>query len=152
MKKIALYEDCDEDGVMQVAKRFVGILSCGDVISLKGDLGAGKTFFAKALLKMLGYKGEVPSPTFPLVQVYEELTPPVWHFDLYRLKTEEEVYELGIEEAFLNAVSLIEWAEKASHVLPKDLLEINITFTDNDNTRHITLTGNEKWQTRLKSF
>ena len=151
MKILASYKDCDSALVIQVASRIQDILNVGDVLSLKGDLGAGKTFFAKALLKSMGHEGEVPSPTFSLVQVYDNTRLPVWHFDLYRLKIEEEVYELGIEEAFATSISVIEWAEKASHAMPAETLEIQIDFAEDENKRHITITGNDAWDKRLNN-
>jgi tRNA threonylcarbamoyl adenosine modification protein YjeE len=94
-------------------------------ICLKGDLGSGKTTFAQFFIQSkLPTITEVTSPTFTIVQIYNA-TPPIMHFDLYRLKDPEELYELGIEEAFDNAINLIEWPEIAIDILPKDRIEIN---------------------------
>jgi tRNA threonylcarbamoyladenosine biosynthesis protein TsaE len=92
----------DEAATLALARRLAPLLRAGDVIALFGDLGSGKTTFARALIRALpGPAGEdardevVPSPTFTLLQVYERTPAPVWHFDLYRLATPEEVFELG---------------------------------------------------------
>lgn len=102
-------------------------LRAGDVLCLKGDLGAGKTTFARFLIAALGVEDEVPSPTFNLVLTYETPDFDVWHFDLFRLESAREVYELGIEQAFDEAVSLIEWPERMGDVLPPDRLELELT-------------------------
>jgi tRNA threonylcarbamoyladenosine biosynthesis protein TsaE len=84
----------------------------GDVITLSGPLGAGKTALARGFLAAAGHGGEVPSPTFAIVQPYEELRPPVLHADLYRLEHPSELLELGLEEA-ADAVLLVEWPDRA---------------------------------------
>jgi len=88
------------------------LLNPGDVIALKGDLGAGKTTLARGILTGLGYAGEVASPTFPIVIPYEELRVPVWHVDLYRIEDPAEIEELALDEALLHAALLIEWPER----------------------------------------
>jgi tRNA threonylcarbamoyl adenosine modification protein YjeE len=108
----------------------VGELSgAGDVIALWGDLGAGKTAFARGLIRARLPDEEVPSPTFTLVQIYESAAfAPVWHFDLYRLTGADEVWELGFEDALEGAVSLIEWPERLGRGLPLRRLDVELAF------------------------
>src|SRR5579885_856275 len=99
----------DVSATADLAGRIAAEARAGDVIALWGDLGIGKTEFARAFIRARpgGHAAvEVPSPTFTLVQVYD-LSPPVWHFDLYRLERPDEAWELGLEEAFAEAISLI---------------------------------------------
>jgi len=95
----------------------------GDVVGLKGDLGAGKTTLARAIIRAAADDPDliVPSPTFTLVEVYETPRGPFWHFDLYRLEAPEQVYELGWEEALAEGVVLLEWPERLGPLLPKHL-------------------------------
>ncbi|HEY9080566.1 tRNA (adenosine(37)-N6)-threonylcarbamoyltransferase complex ATPase subunit type 1 TsaE [Magnetovibrio sp.] len=126
----------------------------GDVIALSGDLGAGKTAFARAFIRALTEPDEdVPSPTFTLVQTYEGERFDIWHFDLYRLEHPEEVFELGIEEALDNAVSLIEWAERMGPYIPRERLEIRLTVGKGKNHRQAELIAhNAAWADRLKAY
>ena len=84
----------------------------GDVITLSGPLGVGKTALARGFIRALGHEGDVPSPSFAIVQPYEDLDPPVWHVDLYRLEDPAELDELGLDES-VDAVLLVEWPERA---------------------------------------
>lgn len=96
----------------------------GDVITLAGDLGSGKTTLARGFLAAWGHQGEVPSPTFTLVQAYDTQAGPVFHIDAYRLKRAEEIWELGFEDALETGVTLLEWPERVAGVLPDDRLEV----------------------------
>ena len=127
-------------------------LKTGDVVALQGDLGAGKTSFARGLINALSpVEEEVPSPTFTLVQVYDAQDPAIWHFDLYRIEKHDDILELGWEEARRQGVALVEWPERLGTLLPKDRLEISIDFTpDSDNSRRVTLTPHGKWRSRRK--
>jgi tRNA threonylcarbamoyl adenosine modification protein YjeE len=112
----------------------------GDVITLSGSLGAGKTALARGFIAAVGHQGDVPSPSFAIVQPYEEIEPPVWHVDLYRIEKARELDELGLEE-FLgdpSGICVVEWADKFS-VMPKDHLRIELAHTGD--TRSIALTG-----------
>ncbi len=149
--------DCllpDADATEALARRLAPLLSGGDVILLTGDLGSGKTSFARALIRALPAADEsdcsaeeVPSPTFTLVQVYERRVAPVWHFDLYRLSAAEEVYELGWEEALGEAILLVEWPERLGGLTPEGALTIGFTFEGEG--RRATLDGGPGWQARL---
>src|SRR5882672_4489738 len=98
----------DEAATAAFAARISALAEIGDVIALRGNLGAGKTTFARAFIRARGCAEEVPSPTFTLAQIYELASAAIWHFDLYRLESPEDAWELGIEEAFSDGISLIE--------------------------------------------
>jgi tRNA threonylcarbamoyladenosine biosynthesis protein TsaE len=122
----------------------------GDVIGLSGPLGSGKTTFARAFIGALREAGEVPSPTFTLVEVYQSLTgPAVWHFDLYRLARPEDGYELGIEDAFADGISLIEWPERLGKLLPHEHLGMTLVPGKNETQRLAQLLAPPSWRTRL---
>jgi len=125
-----------------IAIHMASLLRIHDVILLKGDLGAGKSTFARALIQALcGESIEVPSPTFTLVQTYEASLFTLWHFDLYRLKHEEEIYELGLEEAYESGVSLIEWPERLGAFFPQEYLEIEFAYGNDETERVLTFRG-----------
>jgi len=111
-----------------LAKRLALLLKAGDVITLEGDLGAGKTTFTKGLAQGLGIKRTVSSPTFTIVKEYSgEL--PLYHMDVYRLENSDE--DIGFDEYFHgNGITVIEWAQFIEDYLPKNLLNINITYVD----------------------
>ncbi|MEF2070369.1 tRNA (adenosine(37)-N6)-threonylcarbamoyltransferase complex ATPase subunit type 1 TsaE [Consotaella aegiceratis] len=104
----------DESATQNLGRILAGIVAAGEVIALRGDLGAGKSTLARALIRALAADSdlEVPSPTYTLVQSYDT-EPPVWHFDLYRLGDPSELAELGFEEAAEDGVVLCEWPERA---------------------------------------
>src|SRR5712664_1129144 len=117
----------DEAATARLAARLAALARPGDVIALKGELGAGKTTFARAFIRARGGREAVPSPTFTLVQVYELEGGPVWHIDGYRLRSPEEAWELDIEDAFAGGVSLIEWPERLGPLVPARRLEITLS-------------------------
>ena len=130
-----------------------------DVIALAGDLGAGKTVFAKAFIRSLTNENEdVPSPTFTLVQTYDaqqdEQPLTIWHFDLYRLKSPEEIYETGFEEALSEGVSLIEWAERAENLLPRNRLTIRLEMpAGQPDKRNVTfIASGTDWCQRMEKI
>jgi tRNA threonylcarbamoyladenosine biosynthesis protein TsaE len=135
-----------------LAARLAPLLRAGDVVALSGELGAGKTFFARAVIQALGGPEEVPSPTFTLVQTYDLAPVPVWHFDLYRLTKPEDAHELDIEDAFVDAISLIEWPERLGALLPADRLDVHLTFGAKEDERVVTLSGGPSWLERLKDL
>jgi tRNA threonylcarbamoyladenosine biosynthesis protein TsaE len=124
------------------AARVACVLKSGDTILLQGDIGAGKSFFARALIQSLqDFPEDVPSPTFTLVQTYETRAGEIWHADLYRLSDPNEAEELGLTEAFESAICLIEWPDRLASLTPKDAVTLSFETTDIDDHRRITLTG-----------
>lgn len=112
----------------------------GDIFCLRGDLGAGKSVFARGFIRALcGKDIDVPSPTFTLVQTYEAPCADIWHFDLYRIKAPEDIFELGWDEALNDGISLIEWPERAENYLPRNRTDILFT-AKKDESRIITVT------------
>lgn len=129
----------NEAETIKIATDFAQKVSPGTVIALYGTLGAGKSAFCRGFIQSLCQQVEdVPSPTFTLLQTYEAPNFEIYHFDMYRLKQPEEAYELGIEDAFLDGVSLIEWPEKIGYLLPKNAIRITIEINE-DQSRLITI-------------
>jgi len=125
------------------------------VIALRGDLGAGKTAFARAFIRALpgaAKDEDVPSPTFTLVQTYPCDLGPVWHFDLYRIEHAAELRELGWDEAIDEGICLIEWPDKAGAGLPNDRLDIELTFAADEETRAVTITAHGRVGEQLKEL
>ncbi len=123
----------------------------GDVVTLAGDLGTGKTTFARAFIRALSASEadiEVPSPTFTLVQTYEDTRLPVAHFDFYRLADPEEVQELGFPGLADTMVLLAEWPDRAAPFLPADRLEITLNDGDSEGSRALTVSGHGSWALR----
>lgn len=99
----------------------------GDVVTLAGPLGVGKTAFARGFIAALGHEADVPSPSFAIVQPYEDLDPPVWHVDLYRIEDPSEIEELGLDSA-IDAVLLVEWPERAGTNMWPEALNLSLDF------------------------
>ena len=130
-------------------------LMVGDVLALQGALGAGKSELARAIIQQVcPDETDIPSPTFTLVQAYEsDDNGSLLHFDLYRLAEPDDVFELGIEDAFVEAVCLIEWPERLAGYLPDYALTIKIDYDPGTNRdREVTLIGDAVWQKRLKGI
>ena len=117
----------DEAATAAFAAGLAAVARGGDVIALSGPLGVGKTALARAFLLARGYLGEVPSPTFAIVQPYEMLEPAVWHADLYRIEDPSELDELGLDEA-ADAILLVEWPERAGNAAWPDALRLSLDF------------------------
>ena len=140
----------DEAATAALARRLAPALGAGDLLALWGDLGSGKTSFARALIRALaGSDEEVPSPTFTLVQTYEVRPAPVWHFDLYRIRDPEEVLELGWEQALAEAIVLVEWPERLGPLLPAERLDLRFAFGPAADSRRLELEGQGRWAPRL---
>lgn len=136
------------DATEALAKRLAPMLKAGDVIALRGGLGAGKTTFSRALISaLLGRETEVPSPTYTLVQTYEGPDFPIFHLDLYRLDSADDLFELGWDET-QSGLALIEWPERAGAHLPEWRLDLFIEIDGAVRKARLEPHG-EDWQTRL---
>ena len=128
------------------------LLRAGDALLLSGPIGAGKTHFARALIQArLGAAGrmeDVPSPTFTLVQTYDDGTGEIWHADLYRLEDSGEVVELGLDDAFEQAVCLVEWPDRLGGLAPPDALWLDFAGAG-ERARTLTATGSARWSDHL---
>ena len=145
MQQQEIYID-NIDQIKILASKIAQHLSIGDVVTFSGDLGSGKTTLIKYFIECLSAKTiEVTSPTFNLLHLYKSNSLEIWHFDLYRLKNKIEAYELGIEDAFIYGISLIEWPEIIHDLLPENKLNIKLSFTNKENSRIVHLSGNSKW-------
>ncbi|OKH87569.1 tRNA (adenosine(37)-N6)-threonylcarbamoyltransferase complex ATPase subunit type 1 TsaE [Thalassospira sp. TSL5-1] len=145
----------DQAGTEDLAARLAAVAGKGDVILMHGTLGMGKSAFCRAYIRALANNPheEVPSPTFTLVQIYDLEPVPVWHFDLYRLSDPEEVHELDIEDAFSEAVSLIEWPDRLEYLTPETRLDIYIEPGPNPDARQIKLVAHgDEWAKRLATL
>lgn len=124
-------------------------LRSGDVICLIGPLGAGKTTFSRGLIKAFSGAQEVPSPTFTLVETYIGANGSLRHFDLYRLENPRDLWELGLEEALEDGVSLIEWPEKAADALPADRMDVTFEIRQ-DGSRVVKISAPKRWAHALR--
>jgi tRNA threonylcarbamoyladenosine biosynthesis protein TsaE len=136
----------DDTATAIVGAQLARAVRPGDVITLSGPLGVGKTALARGFIAELGHSGDVPSPTFAIVQPYEELDPPVWHVDFYRIENESEIEELGLDSA-ADAVLLIEWPERAAEHSWPDALRLSLEFGPNDD-RILTVRVPPSWEGR----
>lgn len=117
----------DGEATMNAGAELAHVVRGGDVIALSGPLGVGKTTLVRGLLAALGHADEVPSPSFAIVQPYEELDPAVWHIDLYRIETRSELDELGLDSAS-DAVLVVEWPERAGVDMWPHALTLSMDF------------------------
>lgn len=130
------------DDTAQLAADIGACVSQGDTLLLEGDIGAGKTHFARSLIQSLQSPPEdVPSPTFTLIQTYDTQAGEVWHADLYRLSGPGDIYETGLFDAMEQAVCLIEWPDRLGPDRPADALTLHFAPGDTDDARQITLTS-----------
>ncbi len=143
----------DEAATQAFAAALAPLTGPGDIIALFGDLGTGKTAFARAFVRALcDAEEEVPSPTFTLVQLYDGPAATIWHFDLYRLERPEDALELDIEEAFAEGISLIEWPDRLAGWLPAERLDITLSRGASATARRLSLTGHGGWAARIEEL
>jgi tRNA threonylcarbamoyladenosine biosynthesis protein TsaE len=117
----------DEEATVAAGATLAKFVRAGDVITLSGPLGVGKTALARGLLAALGHEGEVPSPSFAIVQPYDDVDPRVWHVDLYRIEHVSEIEELGLDAA-ADAVLVVEWPERAPASMWPEALTVSLDF------------------------
>ncbi|MBQ2846293.1 MAG: tRNA (adenosine(37)-N6)-threonylcarbamoyltransferase complex ATPase subunit type 1 TsaE [Firmicutes bacterium] len=133
------FHTVNEQGTKEIAKAFAAELKPGDLVCLYGDLGSGKTAFSKSAIEALGVTEMVTSPTFTIVREYEGRIP-VYHFDVYRVHSEEDMFEIGYEEYFYGkGVCFIEWAELIEELLPEKVYKIFLQYTDEEDGRMIRI-------------
>lgn len=141
----------DSAATQALGARLGARLGPGDVVCLSGNLGAGKTTLARGVIgAWTGEQEEAPSPTYTLVQTYEGLRGELWHVDLYRLKRPDDAWELGLEDAFATAATLIEWPERLEGQLPRDRLDIDLTPVGDG--RRAALVAHGAWRQKLATI
>jgi len=144
---LAIFPLPDLAATGRLGARIAGQLRPGDLVALSGELGAGKTTLARAILTSLGVAENVPSPTFTLVQSYETPALTISHYDLYRLKNAREMDELGLEEALERGAALVEWPERAEARLPVNRLTVELLA--HGDGRRAALSGPKRWRDLL---
>ncbi len=154
------FDLADEAETARLAVKLAAAARAGDVLALMGDLGAGKTVFARAFINARADTvQEVPSPTFTLVQTYQfpdtdypDGGIPVYHFDLLRIEDAGEIEELGMEDAFAGGISLIEWPDRLNGLVPVDRLDVALAQGKGEAERRCVLTGHGSWVERLAAL
>ena len=137
----------DEKATLAFGRKLAPLLRPGDVVTLSGDLSAGKTTLVRGLLGALGHRGEVPSPSFAIVQPYEALTPPIWHVDLYRIENASDLDELGLDDIREDGVLIVEWPEHAGGDMWPDALARALQVVGNG-ARALTAVVPASWEGR----
>lgn len=137
----------NEKATLAAGKKIAASVRAGDVITLSGPLSAGKTTFVRGMLAALGHKGEVPSPSFAIVQPYEDLSPPIWHVDLYRIEQSSDLEELGLDDIREDGVLVVEWPEHAGRDIWPDALALSLEALE-DGSRSLTARAPAAWEGR----
>jgi len=146
-----------EKATIRLARALAPLLKTGDLVTLSGDLGAGKTAFARALIRALSPRGEteeVPSPTFTLLQTYATPGLTISHFDLYRLAGPQEVAELGFNDSLQTGAALVEWPDRLGYLLPSDRLDMVLHFETGSgpDSRSAEIAAYGEWGKRLAAL
>nr|WP_294851446.1 tRNA (adenosine(37)-N6)-threonylcarbamoyltransferase complex ATPase subunit type 1 TsaE [uncultured Sphingomonas sp.] len=137
----------DEAATEAAGARIGALLRAGDVVTLSGPLAAGKTTLVRGLIAAMGHHGEVPSPSFSIVQPYEHLDLPLWHVDLYRVDNPLELQELGLSDILSDGVLIVEWPEKAGGNRWPQALALSLDVEDDD-SRTLTAQAPAAWEGR----
>lgn len=140
MEKVFISES--EQQTAKIAEALSEISNIGDIWALHGTLGMGKSVFARAFIRHLTEAGEVPSPTFTLLQTYASPHFEIYHYDLYRLEKPSDIFELGVEEAFYSGVCLVEWPEKMGNLAPRNMW--NVLIEPDQKGRKITISTDDE--------
>lgn len=142
------------DDTAELAQRFSKVLKPGDVMLLDGDIGMGKSFFARCLIQSSqDIPEDVPSPTFTIVQTYDTEIGEIWHTDLYRLSGADDIIELGLLDAFETSICLVEWPDRLETLVPQSALRLRFSPGPTDDARHVHVTWTQaEWTTRLEPF
>lgn len=132
----------NEEFTKKLGQKIGSSLFPGAVVCLNGDLGAGKTTMTKSIAQMLGIEEDITSPTFTIVNEYTDGNIPLYHFDVYRIGSSEEMYEIGFEEYIdSKGICIIEWSNIIEDILPKDRLELLITYENEGRMARLTPYG-----------
>jgi tRNA threonylcarbamoyl adenosine modification protein YjeE len=143
----------DENATLALAATLARLCHKGDCVLLKGELGTGKTTFARGFIRALGNEEEVVSPTFTLAQTYTTSEGwPVLHCDLYRIKNPHEIEQLGLEDAVGNGVTLIEWPEVAMDALPPEALTVQLAYQGDHGRRALLSGSSDIWKSRIEAL
>ena len=137
----------DEAATLAFGRDLAKVLRVGDVVTLSGALSAGKTTLVRGLLKALGHAGEVPSPSFAIVQPYESLKLPVWHVDLYRIDDPSDLVELGLDDIRADGVLIVEWPENGDASAWPEALGLSLIVGE-DGERALTAHVPSAWEGR----
>jgi tRNA threonylcarbamoyladenosine biosynthesis protein TsaE len=137
----------DERATLAFGRKLARQLRTGDVVTLSGPLSAGKTTLVRGLLGALGHDGEVPSPSFAIVQPYESVQPPVWHVDLYRVENASDLQELGLDDIRREGVLIVEWPEHAGSDAWPEALALSLQVADSG-SRALTAQVPASWESR----
>ena len=136
----------NEAATVALGGKLAAVLRPGDVVTLSGPLGVGKTALARSIVRALGHQGDVLSPSFAIVQPYDELDPPLWHVDLFRIEEGGELEELGLDSAS-DSVLVVEWPERAGEGAWPEALRLTLDF-DRGGARSLTALVPPAWQER----
>ena len=139
------YTSYSESETEEIAAKLGSVLEPGAIVALFGEIGAGKTVFARGLARGVGYDGRVTSPTYSIVNEYRDGKIPVFHFDMYRIDSSDELYEIGWEDYIVSGgICVVEWSEKITDVLPEDVIMVKIE--KENGARNITVSGTDVFQ------
>lgn len=139
--------EVDEPAMAAVGAALAAVLKAGDVVTLSGPLGAGKTTLVRGVLTALGHEGEVPSPTFAIVQPYDATSLPLAHADLYRIENPLELEEIGLDDSLLDGALLVEWPERADAAAWPQALRLSLQPLP-DGRRALTWVVPKSWEGR----